>query len=47
MAGAPGKPAAEAAPPAPALSRTPKRECEVKPVMTDDDLRACGARIAE
>jgi hypothetical protein len=46
-AAAPGKPAAEAAPPAPALSRTPKRECAVKPVMTDDDLRACGARIAE
>jgi len=43
---APEKPAATPEP-APVLSRTPKRECEIRPVMTDDDLRACGARIPE
>jgi hypothetical protein len=24
---------------------TPRAPCEIKPVMTDDDLRACGARV--
>jgi hypothetical protein len=28
------------------IERSPK-PCVIKPVMTDDDLRACGARIAE
>jgi hypothetical protein len=32
------KPAAAAVDPAPLA------ECEIKPVMTDDELRACGAR---
>ncbi len=42
------KPAAEPEPTPPSLSeRKPKRECEIKPVMSDDDLRACGARIPE
>lgn len=30
--------------PAPTLQRSPPA-CEIKPVMSDDDLRACGARI--
>jgi hypothetical protein len=55
-AGQPAAPAEEPAqkPPAVAeeprpepVARTPRRECEIKPVMTDDDLRACGSRIPE
>ncbi len=30
-----------------ALSIERSRPCEIKPVMTDDDLRACGARIQQ
>jgi len=26
---------------------TAPAKCEIKPVMTDDELRACGARIAK
>jgi len=33
------KPAAAAVEPA-----RPQAECEIKPVMSDDDLRACGVR---
>lgn len=56
-ASAPAKPAADAdAPqePAKAEERILKVEksnappkCEIKPVMTDDELRACGARIGK
>jgi len=54
----PPKPAAEAKAPekppvdpkAPVLqiekSTKPAAECVIKPVMTDDELRACGVRIA-
>jgi hypothetical protein len=42
----PQKPAAEPGP-APAMARKPQRECEIKPVMSDDDLRACGSKIPE
>ena len=42
------KPAAEPAPEQPTLSqRKPARECVIKPVMSDDDLRACGSKIPE
>jgi hypothetical protein len=30
--------------PVPAAAPKPTAECVIKPVMTDDDLRACGAR---
>jgi len=40
----PQKPAAD---PAPVMTRKPQRECEIKPVMSDDDLRACGSKIPE
>ncbi len=40
------KPAAEP-PPAPLMTRRPQRECEIKPVMSDEDLRACGSKIPE
>ena len=55
----PPKPAAEAKEPAkppvdpkaPVLqiekSTKPVAECVIKPVMTDDELRACGVRIAK
>lgn len=33
------------APPQPAPQPTPQRECVIKPVMSDEDLRACGARL--
>jgi len=45
-AAAPQKPAAEPDP-APVITRKPQRECEIKPVMSDDDLRACGSKIPE
>jgi len=32
-----------AQPAAPALQAAPQRECVIKPVMSDEDLRACGA----
>jgi hypothetical protein len=41
------KPAAEPPPTAPVLTRKPQRECEIKPVMNDEDLRACGSKIPE
>ena len=37
------KRAARPQPPAPEPAPKPTAECEIKPVMTDDDLRACGA----
>jgi hypothetical protein len=48
----PAKPSAQAEPPAKAEERVLSVEksnvppkCEIKPVMTDEELRACGARI--
>ena len=45
----PPKPPAD--PKAPVLqiekSSKPAADCVIKPVMTDDELRACGARIAK
>ena len=45
----PAKPPAD--PKAPVLqiekSTKPAADCVIKPVMTDDELRACGARIAK
>jgi hypothetical protein len=44
----PPKPPAEAQAPVLQIEKSTKpAECVIKPVMTDDELRACGARIPE
>ena len=44
----PPKPPAEAKAPVLQIEKStkPVAECVIKPVMTDDELRACGVRIA-
>src|SRR5204863_133385 len=44
----PPKPPAEAKAPVLQIEKSDKpADCVIKPVMTDDELRACGARIAK
>lgn len=40
------KPAVEAKPDERSMPQSPAQPCVIKPVMTDDDLRACGATVA-